>query len=228
MGSSRLPGKVLLPMDKGIALELLLKRLSQSALLSKIVVATSQLDKDNPIAQFCIEKGVEVYRGDEQDVLKRYYDAAKYMKADIVVRVTADCPLFDAGVLDSMLQSFLQLKVDYLSNILPRSYPKGLDTEVFILEALAQTATHASTPEEREHVTRYLQNCQLFKIKNFNGEIDLSHHRWTLDYPEDYYFLRRVYNYLDCPTANYQQELATIDNNVELKLLSARLNKLYL
>lgn len=228
MGSSRLPGKVLLTLDKGLVLGLLLDRLAKSKMLNMIVVATSSLTQDDPIEEFCIDKKVQVYRGEEKDVLKRYYNAAKLFKADVIVRITADCPLLDSALIDEMLICFLGRRIDYLSNVQIRFYPKGLDTEIFTFQALEKVFYNALRPEEREHVTLYLREQQLFRIENFSADVDLSRHRWTLDYPEDYYFLRRVYNYLDSPLLSYQDVLETILSNAELKMLSDQLNKLYI
>lgn len=224
MGSTRLPGKVLLPMTHDCALGVLLTRLAKVRHADEIIVATSTLSQDDAIEHFCKARGVLIFRGDEKDVLARYYGADQLVNASVIVRVTADCPLFDYHILDAMLEEFDPQTMDYMSNIHPRSFPKGLDTEIFTRSVLIRAFAETQTVFEREHVTPYFYQTPGFRVRNYSSSVDLSAHRWTLDYPEDYYFLRRVYAHLPEPTCDHTEVLQIILQTPELRELSESLN----
>lgn len=189
MGSTRLPGKVLKQVLGKPLLEFLIERLFYSKKLDEIVVLTTREIADDPIVSFCEERKIPCFRGSEDDVLERYYQAALQRKPDGIVRVTSDCPLIDPDVVDQLIEVFCREypQIDYVSNSLERTFPRGLDVEVFSFKALENAFQHAIYPEEREHVTVYLyRHPELFKLKNIAHEPSLSHHRWTVDTPEDF------------------------------------------
>lgn len=197
MGSSRLPGKVLMDIAGQTMLSQVVMRLRRAKHIEEILVATTDQPADDAIVAECRKADVKVSRGDQADVLDRYYRAAQLSKADVVVRITSDCPLIDPGLTDQTIARFLEAGPDYASNALVRTYPRGLDTEVMSFDALARTWRKAQKPYEREHVTPYIyEHPEEFKLLPVTGEVDFSHHRWTVDTPEDLDFVRAVYNRL--------------------------------
>ncbi|QJD87190.1 cytidylyltransferase domain-containing protein [Cohnella herbarum] len=192
MGSSRLPGKILRSLDGISVLELIHKRLSQCGSLHEIVVATSSSEKDDAVEKEMLRLNIEVYRGDENDVLDRYYRVAAMTGADVIVRITGDCPLIDPGIVDTVVGSFLDqyLSLHYVSNIHPPTFPDGLDVEVFSFEALERAWKEADNPFDREHVTPFIhRHPQWFPCNNVAASQDYSGMRWTLDEEKDYEFL---------------------------------------
>ncbi len=199
-GSTRLPNKVLMEVGGKSFLEIHLQRLSKSILIDEIVVATTNKDSDNVIALLCSKLGYSVYRGSEQDVLDRYYRAALFAKADIIVRITSDCPLVDANLIDFIIEEHFSNKNDFTSNIVNRTYPDGFDVEVFNFDVLKRAWEEANMPSDREHVTYYiwknsnLLNGNKFTSLNINAtnNQNFSHIRLTLDYPEDKVLLEKL------------------------------------
>ena len=178
MGSSRMPGKVMKKIDGIPMIELLIKRLSKSKMIDQIIVATSEKKGNSPLINHIESLNLICEIGDEDDVLKRYFNAAKNNEVDIVVRITGDCPLIDSDLVDKCVATFLDKKVSYLSNIDPCTYPDGLDIEVFSFEALKMSYELATSEYDREHVTPYIRNSDEFakfighlkslKAKNLN------------------------------------------------------------
>lgn len=194
MGSSRMPGKVLKKIVGKAALELLLIRLSHSRFIDTIVVATSTEKNNDPLI-FEIERlGFNCFRGSELDVLNRFYHAAIQENADIIVRITGDCPIVDHLVVDEMISEFLQGNVDYASNIDPPTFPDGLDVEVFTMASLADANLNATSGFDREHVTPYIRNGDFKKI-NCRSDENLSDFRLTLDEQEDLNLLTDIFEY---------------------------------
>ncbi len=197
MGSSRLPGKVLKEIGGKAMLERTIERVKRSTLITEVAVATSTQPKDDPIEEFCKHLGVPCVRGSESDVLDRYVKAAKKLRADIIVRVTSDCPLFDAEILDKLITAFTKKKADYASNFLKRRYPRGLDCEIFTKAALEEADAKAKRHYEREHVTPYIfEHPKLFTHTSIVCSDDLSYHRWTVDTEKDLRMVRTVYEKL--------------------------------
>lgn len=199
MGSTRLPGKVLKKVLNKPLLDFLVERLKQSKQIDGIVILTSQKPEDDVIASFCQERKVPCFRGSEEDVLDRYYQAALERRPDAIVRITADCPLIDPDVVDQVIREFRQnyLDVDYVTNGLERTFPRGLDVEVFSFKALEQAFKNARRPEEREHVTVYIyRHPEQFRLKNITYTTSLGHHRWTVDTPEDFTLVRLILEHL--------------------------------
>jgi len=194
MGSTRLPGKVLKDLDGETVLARVLTRVKRAAAIGEVLVATSDEPGDDVIVTECTRLDTRVFRGDENDVLDRYYRAAQFSKAEIVVRITADCPLIDPQITDKTINEFIKERPDYASNALIRTYPRGLDTEVFSFQALECAWREASESYQRAHVTPYIyQHPERFKVLAVQGEKDYSGLRWTLDTDEDLEFLRAVY-----------------------------------
>jgi len=196
-GSIRLPGKVLKDIDGETMLSRVVGRARRANLLNDVVVATTLEQPDDAILTECKRLDVPVFRGDTQDVLGRYYEAAKTYGAQVVVRITSDCPLIDPGVIDHVIYAFLSQLLDYASNTLMRTYPRGLDTEVMTTSALGQAYHEAVKPYQRVHVTPYIyENPCLFKLLSVTAETNHSQHRWTVDTQEDLNFVRAIYTRL--------------------------------
>jgi glutamate-1-semialdehyde 2,1-aminomutase len=195
MGSTRFPRKVMQPVNGTPLIGLLLERLARATRVAQIVLATSQEVRDDPLVEYVRQLGYEVFRGSEQDVLDRYYQAAKAARADVVVRITGDCPLVDPQLVDQVIDRFTRADADYVSNGHPPSYPDGLDVEVFSFAALTAAWTHALSAHEREHVTPYLYESGKFTLANVAHETDESRERWTVDEPQDVEVVRRVFEH---------------------------------
>jgi spore coat polysaccharide biosynthesis protein SpsF len=203
MGSTRLPGKVLKDLEGATMLARVVQRLSRSRLIHEVLIATTNRAADDAIVEECRRCSVQVFRGDEDDVLDRYFRAAQLARAEVVVRITSDCPLIDPGVTDKTVAAFLsptslnlqgQAMPDYASNVVVRTHPRGLDTEVMTAQALERCWRAAKQPYERTHVTPYIyEHPAEFKILSVTGEMDFSQHRWTVDTPEDLEFVRAIY-----------------------------------
>lgn len=198
MGATRFPGKVLADIAGHPMLWHVISRVRMARSADQVVVVTSNEPADNAIADFCIQNGIECFRGSETDVLDRFYQAAKRYGADAVVRITADCPLIDPEVVDRVVNTYLEGRYDYVSNTLRLTYPDGLDAEVFSFAALETTWREAELPSDREHVTPRIRTSGRFRIHNVANEVDLSARdlRWTVDDPIDLDFVRAVYSRL--------------------------------
>lgn len=193
MGASRLPGKPLKNVLKRPLLSYQIERLKQVKSCDQILVATTVDEKDDPIVALCKKEKISYFRGSELDVLDRYYQAAKAFKADIVIRVTGDCPLIDPEIIDQVISYYKESKLDYVSNSLERTYPRGLDTEVFSFALLERAAIEATLEEEREHVTLFFYtHPELFSLGCLKHSSDLSFHRWTVDTVEDFDLVSRL------------------------------------
>jgi spore coat polysaccharide biosynthesis protein SpsF len=197
MGSTRLPGKVLLDLCGTSVLRRVTCRVRLCRLIDEVMIATTTCSADEAIVEEAQHLGVGIFRGDELDVLDRYYRAAKMRNADVIVRITSDCPLIDPEITGETIKRFLAEKPDYASNALERTYPRGLDTEVMMFEAVERAWREAAAPYQRAHVTPYLyENPHLFTLLSVKSSINYSQHRWTLDTAEDLEFLRRIYQLL--------------------------------
>lgn len=194
LGSSRLPGKVLLPLGNGTVLSEVLRRCSAIPGIDLVVCAVPEGVRDDPVADEARRHGAVIARGHETDVLDRYIEAAKSVNADVIMRVTSDCPLIDPELCGSVLKLCLAEHVDYACNNLPPSYPHGLDCEVFTRSALEMAWLNGKESEDREHVTPWLRRAPEIRRANLNsiGGQDV-HMRWTLDFQEDYAFLSAVF-----------------------------------
>ena len=193
MGSTRLPGKVMKPITDVPMVELLLKRLARSKEIDQIVVATSDDSRNLPLVEHVLKLGFACEQGSEHDVMERYLQAAHAHAADLIVRITGDCPLVDPELVDEIIRAYRLADVDYFSNVMPPTYPDGLDVEVFTLEALERAAVKTSAPYDREHVTPYLRESGHFTQASIENEKDLSGLRWTVDEPADFTVIERVF-----------------------------------
>jgi len=195
LGSVRLPEKVLRQIADKPLIELLLTRLSCSTEIDQIVVATSEEPLNNKLQLFVESLGFQCSRGSEKDVLKRFYESAKSFNADIVVRITGDCPLIDARLVDQCIQGFKDANVDYFSNIDPTTFPDGLDVEVMSFIALERAHLEAVSSLDREHVTTYIRNTDSFLKSSIQYSQDLSNVRLTVDEPEDLNVVTKIFQH---------------------------------
>lgn len=213
MGASRLPGKPLMEVDGKPLLFYLIERLKRCQRVNEIVIATTDKPQDKVIAEYARSLGVKVVLGEEDNVLARYALAANSVDCDLIVRVTADCPLMDPAVIDRMVDNF---KSDYLSNTLVRTFPRGLDVEIFSKHALEIAFKEAKTQVELEHVTPYFyQHPEKFRLENFLYKRDESAHRWTVDTKEDFELIKRMIEalYPTNPTFTLEDMLDLIKMN---------------
>lgn len=201
-GSKRLPGKVLLPVCGRPLLSLMIERVQYSKFGNNLVIATTTETEDDGIVSLAIRENVNYFRGHATDLLDRHFKAALKFNADVVVKIPSDCPLIDASVIDRVIEFYLQNEsvYDYVGNLNPPSYPDGNDVEVISFTALHKVWKNATDSFDREHTTTYIfRNPEQFKTANVKWEkdIDLSRkYRFTLDYPEDYEFIKAVYEEL--------------------------------
>jgi len=196
MGSSRLPGKVLMELAGHPALWHVIQRARQAKLADEVIVATTIVKRDLEIIKFCADNGIRVFAGSENDVLDRYYQAAKLFRPDNVIRITADCPLHDPDIIDKVIQKHMEEGNDYTSNTIKFTYPDGLDCEAMKFYTLADAWKNARLSSEREHVTQYIIKNEHYKKGCLENDTDKSSHRWTLDKEEDYIFIKKIYDCL--------------------------------
>ena len=198
MSSRRLPGKVLLPLAGQPIITQIVRRLRACRTLEQIILATSINAEDDPIESLCSQIDIPCFRGSLNDVLDRYYQAAKIYGAKTIVRITADCPVIDPVVVDAVVTACLAGDYDYFGHA--GKFPDGLDVEVFKFDALEKAWREAKLASEREHVGPYLsKNPELFKCGSLVIFNELEHHRWTVDEPCDYELLKIIYDKLDRP-----------------------------
>lgn len=233
MGSGRLPGKVLLDIEGHTMLERVVRRVEQSRLTNRVVVATTTAAPDDAVAEAAARIGVDFTRGSEMDVLDRYHQAAEEFDAQVIVRVSADSPFVDPKVCDQAIEAYLsaQPAVEYASNKLSPTFPLGLDVEVFSRDALDRSWREATETFQRAHVTVYMyQNPSLFRLLPVTSDRDLHSMRWTVDTPEDLAFARAVFQRLDgrndfswldvVEIVEREPELADINSHVRPKHVS--------
>lgn len=218
MGSSRLPGKVLLDLHGRTMLRRVVERARRASLVDEVVVATTRHTADEPIIEECRRIGAPCFLGSEEDALDRYNRAAEAHRADVVVRITSDCPLIDPSETDRVVRAFLDSRPDYASNVLRRTYPRGLDTEAMSSATLAHAWLEAREPYERIHVTPYIyDHPETFQLLSVTGREDHSNYRWTVDTPEDLQFVGEVYRLLgDRDMAGWREVLALMQANPRL------------
>jgi glutamate-1-semialdehyde 2,1-aminomutase len=195
MGSIRLPNKVMKTINDVPLIELLLARLSRSAMIDQIVLATSVSKNNQALVNHVETLGYMCVQGDEDDVLARYFLAARKSQADIVIRITGDCPLIDPALVDLCIQFFKAKRVDYITNTLHPTYPDGLDIEVFSMSALQRASFEAVDASDREHVTSYIRNSGNFELAELRHDKDYSSMRWTVDEQEDFEVIREIFTY---------------------------------
>lgn len=229
MRSSRLPGKILRPAVGKPMLELLIERLRRARRIDQIVVATTENPADDAIEQLARRLGVGCFRGSEEDVLDRVLQAAQSVAADILVETTGDCPLMDPEVVDHLVGIYLANKYDYVANVLKRTYPAGLDIQVFATAVLAKVASLTEDPADREHVSLYIyEHPERFKLHNVESALPEKYWdlRLTLDTPEDYALIAAIYDalYPNNPAFRLSDVLQLFDRRPELRDLNAEVH----
>lgn len=219
-GSTRLPGKVLKKVSGKTILEHVIQRVRQSTLIDEIIIATTDLEQDRPIIDIAEFTGVRFFRGSEEDVLARYYYAAKDHKVDVIVRVTSDCPLIDPIVCDTIINFYKQHfdQYDLVTNAGPtsksRSFPRGLDVEVFSVSILKKAFLHAHLARQREHVTPWIYESNSSKVYFYRNDVDHSKLRWTLDTDEDFLLIKTIYDHFYRGKHDfYYQDIMKLFNN---------------
>lgn len=195
MGSTRLPGKIMKKVLGKPLLEYQIERVRRSKFINQLVIATTTKETEQPIIDLCERLSVNYYRGSEDDVLSRYFEAANEYDAEVVVRLTSDCPLIDPHIIDEIITKYLTNNgiYDYVSNTIERTYPRGFDVEVFSMKSLEQSFLEAKDTVEREHVTPYIyHHPDKFKLAFFKHRVDLSTYRLTVDTVEDLDVITRL------------------------------------
>ncbi|MEM0952047.1 MAG: glycosyltransferase family protein [Cyanobacteria bacterium P01_H01_bin.74] len=225
MTSTRLPGKVLMPVLDYPLLAVELARLQCVKQAQQLVVATTTQKTDDPIEALCKRLNVSCFRGDEDDVLSRYCGAAAFTQADSIIRVTGDCPLIDPTVVDAAIALYLSGEFDYVSNTMTRTYPRGLDVEVFSFDALEQANREAVSVSHREHVTPFFYTQpKRFRLGELKQTGDHHDHRWTVDTPEDFQLISKVLSVLlprHGPLFSTQDVLDVLRQNPEWRLINS-------
>jgi spore coat polysaccharide biosynthesis protein SpsF len=213
IGSTRLPGKVLLPLAGAPVLTRVVRRAARARSVDAVVVATTTQPPDMAIVDLARSEGWLVELGSEMDLLDRYVQAARAHRADVVIRITSDCPLIDPDVIDDTVHAFQAGNYDYASNTLePRTYPRGLDVEVITTSALERAWRDDTDPAWREHATPYLyRHPELFRLLRVPAPVDESRHRWTIDTPEDYDLISRIYEAFGRDDFGWREALAVVE-----------------
>jgi spore coat polysaccharide biosynthesis protein SpsF len=230
MSSSRLPGKVLKDIHGKPMIEWVVKRTAAARLVDFVGVATTVDPSDDSIESWCRESQIACYRGSMFDVLDRYYQSARLYAADVVVRVTADCPVIDTDLVDETIQAFFDNNADFAANRLPppwgRTYPIGLDTEVCKFAALERAWKEAKAAHEREHVMPYLYDVPgRFIVHQLNTTPDYGALRWTVDTPQDLNFIRAVFEILpDQENFSWKDVLTVTQAHPELNAINAEIS----
>ena len=194
MGSTRLPGKVLMRLDdKNTVLDYVIQQIKHCKSIGKIIIATTDLKEDDVIEIFAKNKNIVCFRGNPSDVLDRYYQCAKLYSLSVIIRITADNPLIDPNIVEKVLMEFQSRSYDYVSNAVVRSFPYGTETEVFSFDALEKAWNNAKKDNEREHVTPYFySNPEKFRIYHVENQKNLSSLRWTVDQIEDFILVKNI------------------------------------
>lgn len=226
--SSRLPGKVLKPLLGEPMLFRQIERVRRSSRIDHLVLATSLDASDDPIEEMCREKSVDCFRGNLDDVLDRFYQAASRYSPEYVMRLTGDCPLFDPAIADSLAEFMEEGSYDYVSNVLEPTFPDGLDVELMTFASLERAWKQADLASEREHVTPYIYgHPELFSIGGMKHDQDLSRLRWTVDEPADLRFVESVYSalYPEDPCFGFAQVLDLMDRDKTLGELNRGISR---
>jgi spore coat polysaccharide biosynthesis protein SpsF len=194
--STRLPNKVLKKIMGKPMVHRQISRIKRSNLIDELIVATSDELTDSPLEELCAQIGTKLFRGSLDNVLDRFYQTALATNADIIVRLTGDCPLTDSEVIDQVIRLHIEEKNDYTSNIEPETFPDGLDVEVFNFFDLENAWKHAYNKSDLEHVTPYIRNNSNIRKGSYISEVNYSEYRWTVDEPRDFTFVNKIYSIL--------------------------------
>ena len=226
VGSTRLPGKILLDLEGKTVIERVIERVAAAKLVDKVMAVTTILENDLPLVKLCAENAVTVFCGSENDVLDRFYQAAKLMAPKNIVRVTSDCPLIDPVIIDKTIELYKKSGADYVSNQLEEKLPDGEDVEVFRFTVLKRAWGEATKASEREHVTPYIRNNKkIFKISGLKVDVDYSRKRWTLDNAKDYEFIKKVYSrlYISSPLFGMEEILWLLKKEPDLDKINSHI-----
>lgn len=218
VGASRLPGKVLENLAGQPMLARVVNRTRRADTLDAVVVAATTQPSDDAIVHLCQRQDWLYFRGSEKDALDRYYRAASVFKADVIVRITSDCPLIEPEIIDRVTNEFLTYYpgVEYVSNILARTFPRGLDVEVMSFNALQNAWREDHNPAWREHVTPHIwRHPKKFKIRNVAIDEDYAYMRWTVDTIEDLTFVRKIYDHFQNDTFTWKEVLHLLEIHPE-------------
>ena len=236
MGSIRLPGKVLKKADEtNLMLDYSINQLKHSKNSDMIIIATSNLKRDDPIEEHCKNLNIDYFRGDEQDVLDRHYQCAKKFSLSHIVRIPSDKPLIDPQIVDSIIEFFKENDFDYVANfeiiqkdnssIFNSTYPSGTEVEIFSFNTLEMAWKNAKTSYEREHVTPHLYlNPKNFKLKHIQQSKNLSHFRWSLDYENDMYLIREIIKRISNRPILTNDIIKLLDDNPQLYKINKIIN----
>lgn len=228
MGSSRLPGKVLKQVNGKSLLLHQVDRLKKCQKIHQIVIATTIKPEDDQIVKLCENNDIDFFRGSEDDVLERYYETRKNFGGEVIVRLTSDCPLIDPNVVDGTIQFFLDNTFDYVSNTIERTFPRGLDTEVFSKEVLEVAFNNATLVRDREHVTAYVySHPEKFNVGMYKDECDYSFYRWTVDTEEDFQLIKKIFEAYkgEEEKLNYSAIITLMENNPEWKKINEHIEQ---
>ena len=225
MGSSRLPGKVLMKSDNGMPLLYhVINQLRHCSKVKNLVIATTTNQEDDEIEKFADNNSVNVFRGSEKDVLDRYFQCAKKYSFSTIVRITSDCPLIDPQIVDKVIERFFSGNYDYATNTLIRTFPIGTDAEVFSFSALETAWKNAQLPSEREHVTPHLRNKGNFKTINVENDTNISNLRLTVDRIEDFELINEILNNLSINPIHLENILELFSRKPELIEINKHIN----
>jgi len=226
MGSTRLPGKMMKLLNDKPLIWYVINKVKQTKFIDKVILATSKDENNIPLIEEVKKYGMDYFIGEEADVLDRYYQCAKQFEADVIVRVTGDCPLIDSAVIDKVIKIFKENDIDYATNTLPPTYPDGLDVEVFSFETLEKTWKEASLKSEREHVTAYIRkHKEMFKCINLENDENLSNLRLTVDENEDLIFMNKLVNIIGSDNYDLKKILDVIKKNPELLKINNKFSR---
>ncbi len=214
LGSKRLPKKHFLKLDKNLnVIDCCILRLKKSKLVKRIFLCTTKKKIDNSFKEVTLKHNIGLFKGSTNNVLKRYIDCATQNAVNTIVRITADCPIIDAKLIDKCIDAHFKTNSDYTTNTLILSYPDGLDVEVIKLSALIKSAKMSKTKINKEHVTSFIKSSKLFKKKNIKNNINYSNRRWTLDFNKDYIFLKKVIKFFKSNIYFSWQDLLKAEKN---------------
>lgn len=228
LSSTRLPGKVLHYFSNNTLLGHIIDRISKSKFISKVLVATTDNPADSKLVDWLEQQGITYFRGDESDVLGRYYEAAREIKARHIARITSDDPFKDPEIIDAVAEMYFSKQLDFAYNNKPPTFAEGLDTEIFSFEALSLANASAIDPFEREHMTQYFyRNPDKFKQSNLASPTDYSHLRWTIDTEQDLLMTKTIYSHLYRPNSIFfaRDILALIDKHPEIPQLNQNVKR---
>lgn len=226
--STRLPAKVL-KLVLGVPLIIhQLTRINQSKTIDELILVTSEESSDDKLVEIVSDANFSVFRGSKNNVLERFFQCAKTLNleyGDIIVRLTGDCPVHDAAIIDELVNVFLNSHVDYMANCINPIYPDGLDVEVFTFEALQKASYEAKKLSEQEHVTPYIRDSGLFKVANLIKEPKYPEWRLTVDEPDDFTVIEKIYDHFQTNTFSFEDIVHYLENHPEILAINSNINR---